>query len=199
MDGAVMEENRSELRRRALSRRGSLSPANCREWSRLIQLYALTLPQYLAADSVALYSAVQNEVETGLIRDHALSAGKDVYYPKLGAADESVFVRISSAADFSPGRFGLAEPTGTNCLAAAGCGRLVVFVPGVLFDPNGHRLGRGGGWYDRALLGLADRGIFIGLAYEIQIIDRMPVESWDQRVHFVITENRVIDCGRMPQ
>ena len=72
---------------------------------------------------------------------------------------------------------------------------LLVIVPGVLFDPYGHRLGRGGGWYDRVLHALSGEGVYFGLAYEFQIISRIPVESWDQSVHFVVTQERVIDCG----
>ena len=71
---------------------------------------------------------------------------------------------------------------------------LVVFVPGVAFDPRGNRLGRGKGWYDRLLERLGD-AMFVALAYEFQIIEEVPTESWDQKVHYVVTENRVIDCA----
>ena len=69
-----MEENRDVLRGAALSRRNSLSPANCHLWSRSIQTKALKLPQYLAARAVALYSSAQNEVDTEAILEDALAA-----------------------------------------------------------------------------------------------------------------------------
>lgn len=194
-----MEDSRSALRRQALSRRASLSPDRCLEWSRLVQARALQFPQYASADCVVLYSPVQNEVDTGQIRDHALLEGKKVFYPKLGVPDEPAFARVSSAADFRPGRFGVPEPTGEILLSPGDRGGLAVFVPGVLFDRCGHRLGRGGGWYDRALESLGHDGVLIGLAYENQIIDDLPTESWDQKVHFIITEDRIIDCGDKPR
>jgi 5-formyltetrahydrofolate cyclo-ligase len=190
-----MEENRDVLRGAAMSRRRSLSRANCRSWSRSIQTKALKLPHYLAARSVALYSPVQNEVETEVILEHALTAGKQVFFPKLNRRDGTEFGQVTSKAELAGGRFGIAEPAGTNVLELSDGARLVVFIPGVLFDNRGHRLGRGGGWYDRALAEFGNRGFFIGLAYEVQIVDRLPEESWDQRVHYVITESRLIDCG----
>jgi 5-formyltetrahydrofolate cyclo-ligase len=54
---------------------------------------------------------------------------------------------------------------------------------------------RGGGWYDRVLSGLGNRGFFVGLAYECQLVDDLPAESWDQKVHLLITEKNQIDCG----
>lgn len=194
-----MEKDRSVLRREALSRRGSLSPATCRGWSDLVQSRALSFPQYLAASSVLLYHPIQNEVETEAILENALAAGKKVFYPKLGEQDAPAFVQIFSHTEFLPGRFGIREPMGDIFLSPGDGDRLTVFVPGLLFDHDGHRLGRGGGWYDRALHRLGERGTFVGLAYEIQIVNDLPTESWDQKVHYVITENRVIDCRRTRQ
>ncbi|HEV8723237.1 MAG TPA: 5-formyltetrahydrofolate cyclo-ligase [Candidatus Binatia bacterium] len=190
-----MEENRDVLRGAAISQRNSLSRANCQSWSRAIQAKALRLPQYLAARSVALYSPVQNEVETEAILEDALGVGKQVFFPKLHRRDGAEFVQVISKRDLVAGRFGIAESAGTNVLSLEDCANLAVFIPGVLFDRQGHRLGRGGGWYDRALAQLGNRGFFIGLAYEIQVVDSLPAASWDQRVHYVITENRIIDCG----
>jgi 5-formyltetrahydrofolate cyclo-ligase len=196
MFGAVMEENRDALRGAALSRRSSLSRANCALWSRSIQKRALKLPQYLAARSVALYSSAHNEVDTEAILQDALAAGREVYFPKLNRVGPE-FVRIFSKADLTAGRFGIAEPAGTNRLSLEDCAGLSVFIPGVLFDRRGYRLGRGGGWYDRALAQFGNRAVFIGLAYEVQIVDSLPAESWDQKVHYVITENKVIECASM--
>jgi 5-formyltetrahydrofolate cyclo-ligase len=196
MVGAVMEENRDVLRGEALSRRSSLSQANCALWSRSIQSKALKLPQYRAARSVALYSPAHNEVGTEAILKDALAAGKQVYFPRLNRVRPE-FVRIFSKADLTAGRFGIAEPVGTNGLSLEDYDGLSVFIPGVLFDRSGHRLGRGGGWYDRALAQFGNLGVFIGLAYEVQIVDSLPTESWDQKVHYIITENKVIDCASM--
>ncbi|HME62447.1 MAG TPA: 5-formyltetrahydrofolate cyclo-ligase, partial [Candidatus Binatia bacterium] len=113
--------------------------------------------------------------------------------------DPPLFVRVFSIADLVAGPRGAAEPAGDVPLGDADCQDLMVIVPGVLFDDRGNRLGRGGGWYDRALQRLNDKGIFVGLAYEFQVVASVPAELWDQKVHYVITESRVIDCGVLPQ
>ncbi|HWP23494.1 MAG TPA: 5-formyltetrahydrofolate cyclo-ligase [Candidatus Binatia bacterium] len=191
-----MENRRSALRRQALSRRASLSPDCCLEWSQLVQARALELPEYLGAESVVLYWPVQNEVDTLRIRDQAFREGKKLFYPKLDVPGGPAFARVLSVADFRPGRLGIAEPTGELLTEPAEHGRLIVFVPGLLFDREGHRLGRGGGWYDRALQKLAGRSVFVGLAYDFQIVEGLPAASWDRKVHRIVTQSQVIDCGK---
>jgi 5-formyltetrahydrofolate cyclo-ligase len=75
---------------------------------------------------------------------------------------------------------------------------LVVFVPGLAFDLQGHRLGRGRGWYDRVLSLLGGGSKVVALAYEFQIIKELPAERWDQRVRHIISEKRIIDCPDIP-
>ena len=185
-----MEETRNELREAALKRRAALDPATCYSWSRLIQAKTLELPQYRTARSVAVYRAIGNEVATRAILDHALGNNKKVFVAKLGAEKPGIFVRILSREQ----QVKLAAASTVDWAGAEQDG-LIVVVPGVLFDCEGNRLGRGGGWYDRTLQLIGGRGSYVGLAYELQLIDRVPAQPWDQKVDYVITESRVIDCG----
>jgi 5-formyltetrahydrofolate cyclo-ligase len=194
MESAVSEEMKSRLRSAALARRSSLPSATCLSWSRSIQAKVIELPFYQTAQAVALYCAVRNEVETAGLMDDALRQGKKVFCPRLAAMRSAFFVQVDSPSDLRVGSRGVAEPIGERYLNEADTDGLIVMVPGVLFDQRGHRLGRGGGWYDRALNWLGQRGTFIGLGYECQLVDHVPAQAWDQRVHFVITELRVIDC-----
>lgn len=198
MQRAVLEETRNELRREVSKRRSMLSPTTCLSWSAVIQAKVLELPQYLAARSIALYCAMRNEVETWTIMHHALGQKKKVFCPKSSADHPPVFVQVFSKSDLS-GSLNGTEPQDEVRLTPEACNGAMVIVPGVVFDVRGNRLGRGGGWYDRALAWFENRGVFVGLAYEFQVVDRVPVEPWDKRVHYVITESRVIDCGAMPQ
>ena len=92
-------------------------------------------------------------------------------------------IKIGSETEFSQGRFGILEPTGERRLAGQDQEELVVFVPGVAFDLRGNRLGRGKGWYDRLIKKLG-QAILVALAYDFQIVDEVPAEEWDQRVHY---------------
>ena len=190
-----MVESRDKLRRATISHRRALAQADCLAWSHSIQARAIALSHYRAAPYVALYSPVENEVATQVILDDALSSGKMVFYPKLNSSGSSDFARVRSVDDFIDGGFGIPEPAGADSIPLGESDNLIVFIPGVLFDRCGNRLGRGRGWYDRVLSKLGSHGVFVGLAYEFQLIEGLAAESWDQRVHFIITEKTVIDSG----
>lgn len=185
-----MEETRNKLRSAALKRRAALHPSTCGSWSRLIQAKTLELPQYLAARTVAVYRPMGAEVDTGLIIAHALAHGKTVFVPASGTVEPGMFVPVSSREERPR------ELTDWSSAARHDC---LVVIPGVLFDFEGNRLGRGGGWYDRTLHRLGGSGTYVGLAYELQVVPRLPAQPWDERVHYVVTESRVIDCGVQPQ
>ena len=90
-------------------------------------------------------------------------------------------------ADIVTGRFGIREPR-------TGCARLslkrldLILVPGIAFDLDGHRLGRGRGYYDRLLGEL--QGARCGVAFDQQIVDRVPIEPHDMRLSCIVTPTR---------
>ena len=194
---AVSSSNRRSLREAALVRRGGLAEEDCRRCSEKVQATALQLDEYRHANIVALYSPVQNEVDTSSILTHAIDSGRRVYYPKPSLAQSYSFAQIGSSAELvRAGPYGVLEPAGGELLSPSDHDRVIVFIPGLLFDRWGNRLGRGAGWYDRALQGLSGRGVYVGLAYEFQLVEALSVQSWDQRVHIIITENNRIECER---
>jgi 5-formyltetrahydrofolate cyclo-ligase len=70
-----------------------------------------------------------------------------------------------------------------------------IVVPGLVFHSTGIRIGRGGGFYDRFLSSF--QGLRIGVCFEEQVlVDPWEMQTWDEKVHYVVTENRVIDCQR---
>ena len=72
--------------------------------------------------------------------------------------------------------------------------KLILIVPGVAFDLQGNRLGYGGGYYDRFFPQLREGVPLVAVTFELQIVKEVPVDPWDRRVDFIITEKRVIDC-----
>lgn len=200
MNAVLKLERRDLLRQAALERRNALSKAEVYLWSQQIQSRALGLDCYRAADTIAIYSPIQNEVDTGKLLDHALASGKRVFLPRwLG--QEFGFGQIVSRSELVAGRLGIPEPIGTPGLADADKQNALVFVPGVVFDTRGNRLGRGAGYYDRLLAQFSGRNTRIaGLAYEFQIVETVPAQEWDYGMHFIVTEERTIDCGlNLPQ
>jgi 5-formyltetrahydrofolate cyclo-ligase len=194
MWAASISERKRALRAAMLRQRNQLSRVDSVSWSRLIQARVLEFSPYLTCRSVALYSPIQNEVETGEIRHHAVSAGKGVFLPRCGKQDSVELVEIGSPAELKPGRLGFLEPTGENRLLRQAFGELALFAPAVAVDLRGNRLGRGKAWYDRLIQELNGAATVAALAYEFQIVDEVPSDEWDQQVDYVITERRVIDC-----
>ena len=189
-----MDESKHALRVAVLSQRQLLPTAKFEALSRTIQARVLGSSLYRFAQGIALYSAVQNEVSTDDIRDDALRLGKSVFFPRLEPNGSLVFVEIQSVGELTPGRFGIPEPRGQKLLAHHKDIDLLIVVPGVAFDPTGNRLGRGHGFYDRLLQSFGKRATTVGLAYELQLVSSVPVDSWDEKVRFIVTEDRLIDC-----
>jgi len=187
-------ERKELLRAAAITQRKSLTSNDWRAWSALIQGKVVQFPPYLCSGSVALYGPIQNEVDTTTIRDHALGSRKIVYYPRI-RENCIELVQVDSVEAFEIGHLGILEPVGERCLPATEPAGLIVMVPGVVFDRQGNRLGRGTGWYDRLLKEIGGNITTVGLAYDFQIVREAPADSWDQRVDYVITERRIIDCA----
>jgi 5-formyltetrahydrofolate cyclo-ligase len=189
------EEKKLALREALLSRRNALTGHEWLARSQTVQARALRMPAYAASRSVVLYSPARNEVGTGDILTHALIEGRKVFYPRTSAGGDGHFIGVRSGDELRSGRYGILEPTGQEPLSEGDRVGLVAFVPGVAFDAAGNRLGRGLGWYDRILPSLGDKAIVVGLAYDFQIVEQVPTQSWDRKVHYVVTETRLIDCG----
>ena len=193
-----MREKKNRLRATSLRRRESLPASDLSLWSHMIQESVLHFPSYLISRSVALYSPTGNEVATEEIREHALRACKKLFYPKLGQGGEFDLIQVKSAEKLREGRYGILEPIGDKVLSRKDYEGLIVFVPGLAFDVEGNRLGRGRGWYDRVLELIENRARFVALAFEFQIEKEVPTDGWDQRVHTIITERRIINCWDIP-
>jgi 5-formyltetrahydrofolate cyclo-ligase len=187
-------ERKQLLRAAAITQRKSLTSNDRRAWSALIQGKVLQFPLYVRSGSVALYSPIQNEVDTTTIRDHALGSSKIVYYPRI-RENCIELLPVDSEESLKIGHLGVLEPIGERCVSTTEPTELTIMVPGVVFDCQGNRLGRGAGWYDRLLKEMAGNATSVGLAYDFQIVGEVPADSWDQRVDYVITERRIVDCA----
>jgi len=182
---------KKRLRSRLRTQRESLSKIEVGTKSRAILDRLTALPSYLAAKTVHTYVAWGNEVDTHqLIRD-AFSHGKCVIVPRVDVERRALeHYRINSFSDLSPGAFGILEPVPARASRFEPGGAEVVVVPGIAFDPSGHRLGFGGGYYDAFLKPLS--ATKIALAYDFQIVDLLPTREEDERVDLIITEKRIL-------
>jgi 5-formyltetrahydrofolate cyclo-ligase len=192
-----MSEQKTILRTRLLAARRALPDAVAGAASRAIAGRLIALPQFGAAPSVLLYSPAAGEVDTGVIREAAEAAGKAIYYPRTtGGSSDLEFVRMAPGGGLRRGRWGVGEPEG-GTIFEPGSPALVV-VPGVGFDRRGLRLGRGGGWYDRALGRLRPPATVVGLAFAVQVLPSLPRAAWDAPVDILLTERETILLNLAP-
>jgi 5-formyltetrahydrofolate cyclo-ligase len=183
-----------EVRARLLEIRASHSEAERALWSNAITEAVLASSLFSSASVIQCYLSNQTEVETDGIIQAALDLKKQVVVPVI-TKNNLVLSEIDDLVPthFRAGPLGIREPIDQR----KECKKTVdlFILPGVAYDRMGNRLGQGGGYYDRLLAPLM--GILrMGLAFESQIIDRVPVTPTDCRVDQIITEARVIVCER---
>jgi len=182
------------LRQQMLSRRRALSRDEWLAASRLAQQKFLLLEEYRLAACIALYSPAHNETDTTEILAAAYGAGKRVLYPAVCGRD-MVLRQVEDVTHLAQGSFGILEPCSTGVDHAADEADLIV-VPGVAFDPVGHRIGFGKGFYDRFLAHPGRKAHLVGLCHDFQLIDgAVPAEGHDIRMEIIVTDKRVIRCG----
>jgi len=180
-------------RQQFLNRRKQLAEAECLELSRQVQQRLVASELFSSATNLALYSPMNNEVRTRLLHDCAIEQHKQVCYPRV-VGESLQFVVVDSIELLQPGSFGVAEPASGDVLNVERIALLV--VPGVAFDRAGYRLGYGKGFYDRELSRVTVTTASVGLCFDFQLCDRLPVEAHDQRLDYLVTETQFIPCGK---
>jgi 5-formyltetrahydrofolate cyclo-ligase len=184
-------ELKRALRERMLAGRASVPSGDRSSASLAIAASLESLPAWRSARTVALYAALGGEVETAEVARRALAAGKRVVWPRLPASGTAMEFAACPVADLVAGPARAPEPPASAPAVPAGDIDLVA-VPGVAFDPEGHRLGRGRGHYDATLARLPRRTYRVGLAFESQLVPAVPREPHDERLDAVVTEARVL-------
>jgi 5-formyltetrahydrofolate cyclo-ligase len=138
------------------------------------------------ARRIMFYAAFKNEVETSGMIKRSLKMKKDVFVPKVKGG-EIFAVKIKDFGELSRGKFGIKEPSERIIpLASPELKFDAIIVPGIAFDSKGNRLGFGGGYYDRFLKKTC--GVKIGMAFDCQLMENLPVSENDVKMDMVITE-----------
>jgi len=163
------------------------------EWSRCIQERVLASDLFCHARAVALYHSFDEEVGTQFLFDHCLATGKKVAFPQISDPKGPLhFFWVNHPSQLIPSKFGIAVPDETQGQAKLEEMDLMI-LPGLAFDREGGRLGRGKGHYDRTLKGFL--GQRLGLAYSFQILDELPREAWDEKVNWLASEDEWIQAS----
>lgn len=150
-------------------------------------------PFWESAKSILFFAPRSDELDLWPLLEEALAEGKVVALPCFDADDQFYTPRrvANLRVELVSGCFGIREPA-AHCIEIPLDDLDLVLVPGVAFDLRGHRLGRGQGFYDRLLANFA--GKKIGIAFDEQLVDRIPVERQDVQMNFILTPTRCVKC-----
>lgn len=179
---------KKEIRKIVFARRKAATDEEVLEKSRMIAKKVRETEAYQKADTVFVYMDYKHEVMTGPIIDMCREDGKTIAAPRV-EGKEMTFIRIDSDEQFGPGCMGIREPQYGD--SADNIENALIIIPGVAFDKAKHRVGYGGGFYDK-YQEMHTQHSTIAVCFEFQLFDEVPFDSYDICPQMVITEKRVL-------
>ena len=190
----VPPQGKSELRRRMMELRDALDGAARADLADLVAEQLVELEAFRKARGIGIYYSTGSEVHTvQLIQRLVEEEGCDAFLPFIMNGELQMTewrpsdpVVVAPYVGFQP-RFSKAVPLE----------RIeVMIVPGLAFDERGHRLGSGEGLYDRLLALMGPEVTRIGIGYQTQLVESVPLEDGDEALDAVVTDQVVIACPR---
>ncbi|MCP4338580.1 MAG: 5-formyltetrahydrofolate cyclo-ligase [Desulfobulbaceae bacterium] len=189
----------SQLRKDILTARNQLTPEQIDAKSKVIQHTLLTLEELSNRQSIFVYVSFRSEVATLTLIDALIGMGKTVIVPITRVQEKRLdAIHITNRSkDLEPGYCHIPEPKELLCNTREVAPEDIetILLPGSVFDERGGRFGYGGGYYDR-FLAKVPTAARIGLAYDLQIIEKAPLQKHDEILDLVVTESRVIQGRR---
>jgi len=178
---------KNTLRQSILDFRRSLNPEVVAQKSQKIAQTLEALAVFKKATRILFYYPVNGEVDLLALIQKCLTK-KQLFLPAI--VDENTFEArpLKNLSTLTPGKKGIPEPAEgppTNALD-------LIVVPGVVFDPQGHRIGTGKGYYDLFLTRYPD-AFKIGVAYHEQIVENCPQDPYDIPMDLVITDQKTYE------
>jgi len=185
--------NKEQIRIEMNSERTLLSEEEHQSDSNKIIDLLKNQPEYIEADVILTYVSFGKEVNTySLIQDCFMSK-KVVAVPKIIEKGVMEFFEITKLDDLQPGKFGILESVSEVPITYIQSKRYLMIMPGLAFDRKLHRIGYGGGYYDRYLSHIENINLTsIALAFDFQIYEEIPSEDFDYRPNMIITPSEII-------
>lgn len=202
MRQTAIQQNKSAIRQKVRQLRQQISPQIAKKAAENLANNLCKQDCYLHAVRIAAFLSFDGELNTEPAINMILRDKSVCYLPKLrpNASNGLWFMPYNQRTKLQKNRFGIAEvdlPV-NNAIAVSQLD--IILLPLVAFDEQGRRLGMGGGYYDATLGHLATAKadnhkhqcpLLIGIAYELQKFKKLPTQSWDVPLDYVLTESSV--------
>lgn len=177
--------DKKALRAQMREKKRALSARQIERASALLAQQLFAHPAYRAARSIYGYLSYNQEVRTLPILEQAQRDGKRVAVPKV-FGDEMKFLWLDNLTAIAPGAYSIPEPIADE--PAADDETALVLMPGIAFDPAGHRCGYGGGFYDKYLAAHSQHPT-LALCYGFQMLRHLDTDAHDIPVDFVLSQD----------
>ncbi|MBU1113172.1 MAG: 5-formyltetrahydrofolate cyclo-ligase [Candidatus Omnitrophica bacterium] len=190
----VVNREKQQLRKKLLAKLLSLTNEEIKRRSKDVTNRLSTLPIYRKAKKVMAYYPLKGEVDILEMVRKAIKT-KRFFFPVVdkNAKELQVHEVKDLETDFIRGPFGVSQPDPRKTKKCDSNQIDMVIVPGLSFDYQHNRLGRGAGFYDRFLQGLTPSIKKVGIAFDLQIVKSLPAHhSLDQKVDIIVSESEVI-------
>lgn len=177
--------DKAEIRKAMKAAKAKLAPEQKAEAAVRCFARLEELPEFKNAQSILLYASLPDELSTSAFIQRWHSH-KRICLPRVNG--NNLEILPYNPEELAKGAFGINEPQGNAEVNPSEIDLIV--VPGVAFDSQGNRLGRGRGFYDRLLC--QTKAAKIGVAYDLQVVDRLPSEPHDVLMDRIVTESRTL-------
>ena len=174
--------NKTELRKEIRAKKRAMTEVEITSKSHRLCEKFLQCEAYQKARTIYGYLPYNQEVRTWELLEKAMKDGKKVAVPKV-CGEEMRFIYITDLSQVGDGYCGIPEPLEDTPIAKEK--DALVLMPGLAFDREGHRIGYGGGFYDR-FLSAEPAHPTVALCYDFQLVEELPTEEFDIPVDLVI-------------
>lgn len=182
-----IEGHKRKLRADMKRKRDALSWEERKRWSDGICRNLQGQPFFRDAETACFYYPLGSEANLLPLAQAALDLGKQAAFPRV-VGNGMEFYRVKSLKEFAEGAFHVMEPMGNEIVREK---EMLVFVPGLVFDERGSRMGYGKGYYDR-YFARAPHCLKIGVCYKMQLVSQVPCGEYDIRMDAVAAEQGII-------
>lgn len=182
------------LKQQIIKKRNILKEKEIKEKSSKIKNNLFSLKEFQKAKNILFYVSFNKEVDTQeIIKELLKKKEKNIIVPFTIKNDFRLHLsELKNFIELEPKTFGILEPKDRYIREFNKDKLDLIIVPGIVFDKNGHRIGYGYGYYDRFLKTIKKEAIKIGLAFDFQLIDKIPEEKHDVPLNIIVTDKKVL-------
>ena len=193
--GNMNSTSKSMLRKKMIERRQKTSSYEIATESEQIKARLFDMEVFKKSKTVMFYVGKGDEVQTKDIILESMKMGKIVSVPYIENGNREMHASLlrNFDRDLTKGEYGILSPKKESYKPINTSSLDLIVVPGVCFDINGNRIGRGGGYYDRFLKSVSKKTILIGLVFDFQVVSNIPYDKKDIPVHIIVTGKRILN------